>query len=612
MPSPRVLVANPYRVGVLVLMLGTVCWRVWTLARWSWEDDDWLFIPRSESMSLWAYAFQDHNGHLMPGGFLVTKAVVEVAPLSFVPVVVVVTLASALLVAVWGRALELVSGGATLALVPLSLVTLSPIMIHSMQWWAVSVNAIPLLLCLGLMMIAAARYAGAPAARRRRHLLWMCLILVGGLFFWHKSLLVVYPAVIAVLALAPGPWRERFRITLAPVAALSVISGVYLVLFFLATRGVSSNNSVEMTLEGQTPERVVTDFARGFSHTFIPSTLGGPWGSLPNPGDPYARQGAAVTVMVLVVAALCLVWLAVRHRALVWLLVLPVVYVLVALSLVQFTTRAQVAVRWDLMTTERYYTDSVAVGAATMALMLGVHRRRTASHRGTARARHLVPAVVGTIAVSLVVGNILGAQSIGVHPGRDWAATVRGDVVRLTAARDDRTQPLVLWDAYAPSQVLPWGYWGEYASLSSMLRPLRPDIQFRRSTDQLYTVTPQGRVVEAQVTEAAHSQPGPQEGCGYAVTADAPVRVPMSGELYSWGWVVRLTAFSDTSAEAVVSLGSEEILFSMPAGLSSREIQHVGPVPSTIDVVLVSGDALLCVTEVVVAHMDEASDTSPK
>ena len=393
------------------------------------------------------------------------------------------------------------------------------------------------------------------------------------------------------------------------MVALAVIVAVYLVLFFLATKGVSSNNSVEMTLTAQSPGSVAANYARGFSQTYLPAMLGGPWGSMPRLDNPYVRQGVAATTSVLVLTGLGVTWLFLRHRALVWLLALPVGYVVVALGVVQFSSRARAG--WDLMTTERYYTDAVAVGAITMALALGVHRGRASEDPGPRRFHRLVPAAIGVFALSLVVGNVMGAHRVGVHPGRDWTATLRAEVSEFAADRD-RDQPLVLLDAYAPNDVVLWGYWAEYASLSRILLPFSPDIQFHVSTQRLYQVSPQGRVVEAQITESLRSEAGPQKGCGYAVTPDVPVRIPMSGDLYSWTWVIRVTAFSEAGTDAILSLGSEEVVLSMPAGLSSREIQYVGGVPSSIRVAIEGGDATLCVTDVVVgkvAPMPDQPDT---
>ena len=106
MPSIAALVATPYRRGVVVLAAVTFAWRVWTVARWSWQNDDWQHIERSVTMPFWPYLFHEHSGHVVPGVFLVTDIMTWVAPLDFNAVVSVVALACAANVLVWGRAFE--------------------------------------------------------------------------------------------------------------------------------------------------------------------------------------------------------------------------------------------------------------------------------------------------------------------------------------------------------------------------------------------------------------------------------------------------------------------------------------------------------------------------
>ena len=44
MPRLGAIAATPYRRGVLALAVVTALWRAWTVSRWSWQDDDWVYL----------------------------------------------------------------------------------------------------------------------------------------------------------------------------------------------------------------------------------------------------------------------------------------------------------------------------------------------------------------------------------------------------------------------------------------------------------------------------------------------------------------------------------------------------------------------------------------
>ena len=140
-----------------------LCWRAWTVSRWSWQDDDWLYMDGTHDLGLFAYLFQDYNGHLMPGGFLVSWVVTKVAPLEFWVPVVLVSAASGVLVLVWARTLARLVGEHAVVLAPLALLSLTPLLIRPTVWWASALQALPLQFFLALMIGLAARVDVSPA-----------------------------------------------------------------------------------------------------------------------------------------------------------------------------------------------------------------------------------------------------------------------------------------------------------------------------------------------------------------------------------------------------------------------------------------------------------------
>jgi hypothetical protein len=583
-----------------VLAVITLCWRAWTVSRWSWFNDDWLFIERSASMSLGSYLIQDHHGHVMPGAFLLTKIITAAAPLDFSVVVVLVAVASGLNVLLWGVAFERVSRGSIIALMPLAVLALSPVLIEPMMWWACSVLALPLQLSLAWMVIAADHWV---EHRQRRDLVWLGIAFVTGLFFWHKSLLLVLPAVFTVVALAPGGVRTRLRTAAAPTAVLLAIALPYLGLFRYLTQRTSESYDLEPTFAGHSLVDSLKQYAHGFSDMFLPALLGGPWGSMQVSSEPWSAPSTPVTVAVLVVCAAALAWLASRHPQVLWLLLLPVVYTAVSLGVVLFSTRAEDV--WDVMTIERYYVDAIVVAALAAALMIRGARR--GSPRIAPGPRWVVPSAFAVLGTSLIAANVVGAQRIGAHPGREWVATLRSDVTHLSEQHSPDA-PAVLWDAYSPDSVLEVGWWTEAARLSAMLEPFGDSVAFHVPADQLYVVEPSGHVVPLEVSALSSAEPGPVQDCGYYLEPGDEAAVAMSSELYHWGWALELDGFSATGTEVVMDLGSVDVPISIASGLHSRVLQIEGEIGRKLTVsVPADAKGSVCITDIRVGTAQAAS-----
>lgn len=602
MPSIAALVATPYRRGVVVLAAVTFAWRVWTVARWSWQNDDWQHIERSVTMPFWPYLFHEHSGHVVPGVFLVTDIMTRVAPLDFNAVVSVVALACAANVLVWGRAFERVTRGHILALLPLSIVALSPVFVEPMQWWSASALALPVQISLGLMVIAVCRWT---ESRHRRDLGWLAVAYVIGLFFWQKSVLLTVPAAFVLVALATGSVRQRLRSVRAPIGLLVVLTVPYLLLLRYLTQRSAASYDIELTLEGRSFSDAVQQYAHGFADMFLPAMLGGPWGSMQVDSDPFSEPAPAVTTAVLVVCAAALAWLARYHWRVLWLLLLPLTYTIVSLGVVLFSTRADDV--WDMMTMERYFVDPIVVAMLTGALMIRAARPAGPSASSTVGGRRLRHAAMALVATSLVFSNLVAADRIGTHPGRHWVETLRTDVVRLSEQRTD-SSPLVLWDANSPDSVLQPVWWNEAARLSYMLLPFRDTVAFGEATPQMYQVDADGRIVPSQISRMSTSGQGPDRDCGYYVEPGQTVPVPMSAALFSWGWGLEVTAFSATGGDLVVDVGSTDVQVPMPSGQQTRVIQIAGEISETVRVSVPEGSSgAFCINDIHVGEPEPRS-----
>jgi hypothetical protein len=277
-----------------------------------------------------------------------------------------------------------------------------------------------------------------------------------------------------------------------------------------------------------------------------------------------------------VVCAAALAWLVRRHPRVVWLLLLPVTYTVLSLGVVLFSSRAEDV--WDVMTMERYFVDPIVVAMLTASLMIRAAARPALGGRPSVRY-----AALSVLGASLVVSNILAAERIGTHGGRDWVDTLRTDVVRMSDQRADAA-PLVLWDAYSPDAVLQPVWWNEAAMLSNMLLPFENHVVFGEPTNQMHQVDAEGRIVPVQISRLSTSAAGPDVDCGYHIEPGRTVRVPMSSALFHWGWGLEVTVFSATGGDLIVDLGSTAVDLTMSPGLQTRVAQISGEVPDTVEV----------------------------
>jgi len=100
--------------------------------------DDLILIGRAGTQNLLSpeYLFDDHDGHVMPGAFLVAGGITRLAPLNWlgpaISLVVLQLLASLALL----RALYVILGWRPVLLVPLTFALFTPLAVPGYAWWA--------------------------------------------------------------------------------------------------------------------------------------------------------------------------------------------------------------------------------------------------------------------------------------------------------------------------------------------------------------------------------------------------------------------------------------------------------------------------------------------
>jgi hypothetical protein len=112
--------------------------------------DDLILIGRAGTQDLLSpsYLFDDHDGHVMPGAFLVAGAIIRLAPLDWVgpaiSLVVMQLLASLSLL----RTLYVILGWRPVLVIPLTFALFTPLGVPGFAWWAAALNSLPMLAAL--------------------------------------------------------------------------------------------------------------------------------------------------------------------------------------------------------------------------------------------------------------------------------------------------------------------------------------------------------------------------------------------------------------------------------------------------------------------------------
>src|SRR3954453_11234917 len=167
--------------------------------------DDLILTGRAGTQSLLSlgYLFDDHDGHVMPGAFLVAGGITRMAPLNWIgpaiSLVVMQLLASLALL----RALYIILGWRPVLLVPLTFALFTPLGVPGFAWWAAALNSLPMLAALAWVCGDAVLLV---RTGNQRYAASALLVFFGGLLFFEKAAVIPLVAftVTALLAHVTG------------------------------------------------------------------------------------------------------------------------------------------------------------------------------------------------------------------------------------------------------------------------------------------------------------------------------------------------------------------------------------------------------------------------
>ncbi|ANI91390.1 hypothetical protein [Dietzia timorensis] len=527
-----------------------------TAVGWFYWDDLSLYATTKTESNPFALLLRVHDGHVMPGAWIIEWLLAHAAPLNWAAAVAVVALLHAVALAAVGRALWILAAlrgasvSAAAVAVPLALYGFAPLVLPAGTWVAASLNALPLhaALALGVAHIVRAVYGNA--AHPGRDAAVAAVAVVAGGCFTERALFIVPAGVLVLLAMMfagrgadkPGAW---VRALVPPIIA----TGIGVIVYFVATSGQDLTPPNEPSLPG-----VGEALKSTYVDVVLPALAGGPWQwDRWHPGPPFADPSALAIAAGVAVAAAVLAFTYLRKGAGAWLW-MPVAAYPIAPALALAFARSGPETAAVVANTMRHVSELSVLIALCATLIATFPGKRSATGADVARApAWRVGAAVAAVLLiaSSAVTHVSYARSWSEQPSRDYFAGLRD-----TAAERGEGNPLpdqavaldVLLPVVAPNHML-----------SRLVDGVPGYPEIRNWATDPVLLGDDGRPRETEMLELRHIAQGPEEGCGTRIPAGSgPAQIPLDGPLIEREWVVQLNYFTSAEGTVDLSLGSGE------------------------------------------------------
>ena len=506
--------------------------------------DDLILVGRAGTQPLLsaAYLFTDHDGHVMPGGFLLGGAITRMAPLVWfwpaLSLVVLQTLASLALL----RVLHIILGWRPVLLLPLCFALFTPLGVPGFAWWAAALNSLP--------MLAAMAWVCGDAilllrTGNRRYAMTGVLAYLGGLLFFEKAAVIPVVAftIVAVLYHVRGEpsvirtvWRAGRSLWIPAAALTAAWTALYVAV--VDQRRWSFDLAMTWDL-----------LRRSVSHGIVPGLVGGPWDwQRWAPASPWAVPPVAVMVLGWAALAAAVAVSMIRKQRIAPLWVVAVGYAL-ACQVPIYLMRSSAFTALELAQTLRYLPDLVVVLAMLAAVGLCAPNRPAGRWLDASPSR---TAIISALTVCFLVSSLVSTRTFLTSWQDNPTKSYLHNAIRgLAQARssspapllDQEVDPLILQRVVGPENL---------ASHMFALIAERPE--FARYTDRLRMLDSAGRMLDATVTWTRKIVPGPQPQCGYFAQPDAPVRMPLDGPLLPAEWTAEINYLANTEGTMLLSL----------------------------------------------------------
>jgi hypothetical protein len=510
--------------------------------------DDLILIGKAGTHNLLSpsYLFDDHDGHVMPGAFLVAGSIIRLAPLDWtwpaISLLVLQLLAALALL----RALYVILGWRPVLLIPLTFALFTPLAVPGFAWWAAALNSLPMLAALAWVCADAILLV---RTGNQRYAATGMLVYFGGLLFFEKAAVIPFVAfaVTALLCHVQGDrplgtalatvWRAGMRLW---VAALTLtVAWIALYLAVVNQRRWSSDLSMTRDL-----------LVRSITHGIVPGLAGGPWHwDRWAPASPWATPPLSVMVLGwLVLAGTLAVSLVRKERiAAVW---LTAAGYAVACQVPIYLMRSSKQTALELAQTLRYLPDLVVVLALLAAVALCAPNRADGPRWLDASPRRA--AVTVGLAVLFVASSLYSTATFLTswrdNPAEQYLQNAQAGLAADRAASDaplldQEVDPLVLQRVAAPENLA-----------SHMFALLRDRPEFAAATTQLRMLDSSGHLVRARVTWVRTIVAGPMPRCGYFAQPDQPARMLLDGPLLPADWTVELNYLANSDGSMTLAM----------------------------------------------------------
>jgi hypothetical protein len=505
--------------------------------------DDLILTGRAGTQSLLslAYLFDDHDGHVMPGAFLVAGGITRLAPLNWIgpaiSLVVLQLLASLALL----RALHVVLGWRPLLLLPLTFASFTPLGVPAFAWWAAALNSLPMLAAMAWVCADAVLLV---RTGNQRYAVTGLLVYLGGLLFFEKAAVIPFVA-FTVAALyahvtSSGTVVEVLRRGGRLWVSAMTLTAAWIVVYLVVVDQKRWSFDVAMTWDL---------LSRSVTHGIVPGLVGGPWDwQRWAPASPWATPPVAVMVVGWVALAVVVAISLVRKERIgpVWLVAVGYA---VACQIPIYLMRSSRFTALELAQTLRYLPDLVVVLALLLAVGFCAPNRQRSAWLDASRTRTVLTVCTTTAFVaSSLYSTATFLVSWRENPAQPYLQNARAGLAAAHAASDT---PLL--DQEVDPLVLQRVAWPENLA-SHMFALLRDRPEFAGATSQLRMLDVSGHVVDAKVTWVRSIVAGPAQQCGYLVQPDLPVSMRLDGPLLPADWTVEVNYLANSDGSMTMSL----------------------------------------------------------
>ncbi|MGO9385698.1 MAG: hypothetical protein ACLP4W_27345 [Mycobacterium sp.] len=507
--------------------------------------DDLILIGKAGTQGLLSpsYLFDDHDGHVMPGAFLVGGAIVRLAPLDWtwpaLSLLVLQLLASLALL----RALYVILGWRPVLLIPLTFALFTPLAVPGFAWWAAALNSLPMLAALAWVCADAILLV---RTGNRRYATTGLLVYFGGLLFFEKAAVIPFVAfaVAALLRHVQGDraalrtvWRAGLRLW---IASLTLTAG-WVAVYLAVVNQQRWSFDLSMTWDL---------LWRSITHGIVPALAGGPWHwGRWAPASPWATPPPSVMALgwLVLIGVLALSLIRKQHIGPVW---LTAVGYTVACQVPIYLMRSSKQTALELAQTLRYLPDLVVVLALLAAVALCAPNRPAPARWLDASPKRTVVAV--GLAVLFVASSLFSTATFLTswrdNPAQPYLLNARASLAAAHSSStapllDQEVDPLVLQRVAAPENLA-----------SHMFALLRDRPEFAMATTQLRMFDSSGRLINARVTWIRTIVPGPMPRCGYFAQPDKPARLILDGPLLPADWTVELNYLANSDGSMTLAM----------------------------------------------------------